>query len=118
MDKTTSHSPRRTPRRFSKVERAAHLASWKQSGQSAQVYADEHGLLAGNLYAWSAQAHSLASKASPFVPVRLGAPDGCVRETPTITVRSGELECAITGASSSDELVGLVQLLKREVFDV
>lgn len=118
MDKPTSHSPRRTPRRFTKVERTAHLASWNQSGQSAQIYADEHGLLAGNLYAWSAQALSRAPEVSPFVPVRLGAPDLSARETPTITVRSGELEYAITGASSSDELVGLVQLLKREVFDV
>jgi len=41
-----------------------------------------------------------------------------MRATPTITVRSGELEYAITGASSSDELVGLVQLLKREVLNV
>ena len=118
MNKSTSHSPRRSPRRFSKVERAAHLASWKQSGQSAQAYADEHSLLAGNLYAWSAQAHTRASKASPFVPVRLSAPNRSALETPTITVRSGELEYAIAGASSSDELVGLVQLLKREVLDV
>jgi hypothetical protein len=33
-------------------------------------------------------------------------------------VRSGELEYAITGASTSDELVGRIQLLKREVIDV
>jgi len=118
MDKTTPHTPRRSPRRFSKVERAAHLTSWKQSGQSAQGYADEHGLLAGNLYAWSARAHSRGTKVSPFVPVRLGAPESSMRATPTITVRSGELEYAITGASSSDELVGLVQLLKREVLNV
>jgi hypothetical protein len=118
MEKPTSHSPRRTPHRFSKVERAAHLASWKQRAQSAQVYADEHGLLAGSLYAWSARAHSRASKVSPFVPVRLGAPNSSAREAPTITVRSGKLECAITGAPSPGELVGLVQLLKREVLDV
>lgn len=118
MEKATSHSPRRSPRRFSKVERAAHLASWKQSGQSAQVYADAHGLLAGNLYAWSARAHSHGSNESPFVPVRLSVPNSSARGTPTITVRRGELEYTITGTSSSEELVGLVQLLKREVFDV
>jgi len=118
MDKPTSDSPRRTPRRFSKIERAAHLASWKQSGQSAQVYADEHDLLVGNLYAWSARAHSRASKASPFVPVRLSAPPSSVGEPPTITVRTGDLNDSISGASSSEELVGLVKLLKREVFDV
>jgi hypothetical protein len=94
------------------------LASWKQSGQSAQVYADKHGLLAGNLYAWSARAHARASKESPFVPVRLGSPISSSIKTPKITVRSGELEYAITGASSFEELVGLVKLLKREVLDV
>ena len=120
MEKTTSHSPRRSPRRFSKVERAAHLASWKQSGQSARVYADEHDLLAGNLYAWSAQARTRASKESPFVPVRLGSPSSSSSKTPEITVRSvsGELEYAITGANSLGELVGLVKFLKQEVLDV
>jgi hypothetical protein len=51
-------------------------------------------------------------------PKCLAAPNCPTLETPTITVRSDKLEYAITAASISDELVGLFQLLKREVLDV
>ncbi len=42
-------------RRLTKEERVEHVSAWKRSGSSAQIYAQEHGVSAASLYAWSRQ---------------------------------------------------------------
>jgi len=124
MENTEPRNPVRRTGHLNAQERTDHVIAWKRSGQSAQNYATAHGLRAGSLYRWNRQAlvgddGVALAKDSPFIPVRLSAP---VIQThsklPQMTVRSGDFECLLDGATDIDMLVLLARRLKQEVFDV
>ncbi len=107
-------------RRFTESERSEHLIAWKRSGLSARDYAADHGLSAASLYSWSKKKRS--DRREPisgpsFVPVRI-APGGFSGSGLRVTLKVGELECAIEGAGGPEAVASLASALKQEVFGV
>lgn len=114
-------------RRFSKAERAAHLANWEKSALSARDYAREHGMTDKNLYAWRRQTRRLGEGkcvrttggGGTFVPVRLNAPAWPAGGSLRVSLRSAAgLEVEVSGAPGITELVSAIKALKEGVFDV
>lgn len=127
MEKEEAQQDRaRVRRRLTKAERSAHLAAWKRSGQSARAYGQAHGIASARLYAWNSKLKTTAAgqplaegNGPAFVPVRIrGLPTSSGCGSITVTVRSGELEFAISGATEIGELIGVIGCLKKEVLDV
>jgi len=127
MEKQPNQKPRRaTGRHLSLRARKEHLDRWERSGLSAKAYAREHAVSYKSLYAWRSQSRRVATKssdlapnASAFVPVRVSAlPTSNCQESLKIILRTGALECVVSGAGSAAELVSLIKSLKQEVFDV
>jgi hypothetical protein len=126
MEKQPTEKPRRASgRHLNHRARAEHLTRWEQSGLTARAYAHEHGVSYKSLYAWRSQSRRAADgssrtpDASAFVPVRVSAlPNSAGKDSLKIILRTGALECVISGAGSAPELVSLIKSLKQEVFDV
>jgi len=126
MEKQPTQKLRRTSGRLpNRRARNEHLARWEQSGMSAKAYALEHGVSYKSLYAWRSQSRrEAAGSSSPpdgsaFIPVRVSAlRDYARQDSLKIILRTGDLECVVSGAATCAELVSLVKSLKQEVFDV
>ncbi len=126
MEKQPTQKPRRASGRLlSRRARNEHLTRWERSGLSARAYAREHAISYKSLYAWRSQSRRVAAKtstapdAAAFVPVRVSTLRNCTaQDSLKIILRTGALECVVSGAGSASELVSLVKSLKQEVFDV
>jgi len=99
-------------------QRAAHLAAWKRSGQSAAVYARAHGLHARNLYAWRSQREKSGPPASAFIPVQIGEDLHLPQPGVRITLKVDGVQWVIEGTMDMKALASMAGALKREVLDV
>jgi hypothetical protein len=126
MEKQPTQKPRRASGRHLTLRaRNDHLDRWERSGLSAKAYARKHGVSYKSLYAWRSQSRRAATKSSgipdapAFVPVRMSAlPNIASQDSLKIILRTGALECVVSGAGSAAKLVAVVKSLKQEVFDV
>ena len=126
MEKQPTQKPRRASGRHLTLRaRNDHLDRWERSGLSAKAYALEHGINHKSLYAWRSQSRRAVTKSSgipdapAFVPVRMSALSSSSRqESLKIILRTGSLECVVSGAGSAAELVSLAKSLKQEVLNV
>jgi len=126
MEKQPTQKLRRTSGRLlNRRARNEHLTRWEQSGLSAKAYAREHAVSYKSLYAWRSQSRrgAVGSSSPPdgsaFIPVCVSAlRDHAQQDSLKIILRTGDLECVVSGATTRAELVCLVKSLKQEVFDV